>query len=162
MSQRVFSQAFVVVGAIIEKDGKILLVKENMKGPDNFKWNQPAGWVDVGENPINAVIREVKEETGLDFTPTALLGIYSLVRNDITSERGTPHALKLIFKGTVGGKPKEPNEEIAELQWFSLEEIDSMDNKTLRDLDIKQEAKNYFAGKAYPLEVIRHTMAKNK
>ncbi|PIQ68875.1 MAG: hypothetical protein COV91_01870 [Candidatus Taylorbacteria bacterium CG11_big_fil_rev_8_21_14_0_20_46_11] len=65
--KRVFTQVFGVVGAILEKEGKFLLVRENNPPhPDHGKWNQPAGWVDVGENPITAVSREVREETGFD------------------------------------------------------------------------------------------------
>ena len=64
---RVFTQTFGVVGGLLERDGKILLVREaQRKGPDNGKWNHPAGWIDVGENPIEAVKREVLEEVGLD------------------------------------------------------------------------------------------------
>ena len=47
--QRVFTQTFGVVGALLVRDGKILLVKEAGK-MDNGKWNQPAGWPEVGED----------------------------------------------------------------------------------------------------------------
>lgn len=87
--KRVFSQTFGVVGAIIEKGGKILLVRDFGKGhPDHGKWSHPAGWIDVGENPVDAVKREVKEETGFDFTPTYILGAYSLVRRDVEKALG--------------------------------------------------------------------------
>ena len=81
---RVYTQTFGVAAGLLERDGKFLLVQENNQAhPDHGKWNQPAGWIDVGENPITAAAREVKEETGYDFTPTHLLGIYALVRKDI-------------------------------------------------------------------------------
>src|SRR3989338_625304 len=100
---RVYTQVFAVVGAIIEREGKFLLVKENQPThPDHGKWNQPAGWIDVEENPIDAVKREVREETGYDFAPTHLLSVSSLVRKDQTKHFGaTPHALKLIFVGRI-------------------------------------------------------------
>src|SRR3989344_3397615 len=101
MAQRVFTQVFGVVGAIIEKDGKFLLAKEQYLGHRaHGKWNQPAGWVDVGEHPMDAVVREVQEETGLAFTPTHLLGVYSLVKRNegrINAPKETRHPLKLIF-----------------------------------------------------------------
>lgn len=97
--KRVFTQTFGTVGALIEKDGKILLVRE-AEGNDAGKWNVPEGWIDVGENPIDAAAREAKEETGFSFTPTHLLGIYSMVRNDMHGiVKGKPHAIKLIFLG---------------------------------------------------------------
>lgn len=162
MSDRVFSQTFGVVGAIIVKDDKVLLVKEgsHSKGIDEGKWSQPAGWIDVGENPIEAAKRETEEETGYDFEPTHLLGIYSLVREDVAEALGaTPHAIKLIFKGNVlSDVQHELEEDVTETKWFTPEEIYAMDNKTLRDMDIKQEVKDYFAGKAIPLDAITHTI----
>ena len=64
MTKRVLTQTFGVVGAILERDGKILLTKE-VKEVAKGLWSHPAGWIEVGENPIESVKREVKEETGL-------------------------------------------------------------------------------------------------
>ena len=159
---RVFTQTFGVVGGLLERDGKILLVREaQRKGPDSGKWNHPAGWIDVGENPVEAVKREVLEESGFSFTPKYLLGIYSLERKDIEKELGaTPHAIKIIFIGdiseTSSGKLED---DVTEAKWFSPDEIYAMDNMTLRDLDIKQMVRDYFAGKKFSLESIVHTVA---
>ncbi len=160
MTKRHFTQCLVAVGAIIEKDGKILLVKEHMpKYPDHNKWNRPAGLLDPGENPLIGVQREIKEETGLDFTPTGLIGIYSLVRHDINDDSfdGLPHAVKLIFRGEATGKLAPNPDEISATDWFTIEEINNMDATILRDLDIKQEAADYFAGNNIPLDRIIHT-----
>lgn len=138
-----------------------MLVQEHMPThPDHHKWNQPAGWLDVGENPIQAAIRETKEETGLDFKPTALLGIYSLVRKDISTSKGTPHAIKLIFRGQItGGSISTPENEIKQAKWFTPKEIQQMPQNELRDLDIKKEVEDYFKGVAIPLDAITHTTA---
>jgi len=157
--EKVPAVPFGIAGAILEMDGKILLVKENRPGhPDNGKWNQPAGHIDVGENPVEAAKREVLEETGMIFTPTHLVGIYSLVRADIATERGgTPHPLKFIFTGTfrpdAGAKLES---DIQETRWFTRAEIDKMDRSELRDMDIKHMVRDYFSGKRYPLGIISH------
>jgi len=157
MAKRVFTQTFGVVGAIIKKDGKFLLVKEGHT-MDKGKWNQPAGWIEVGESPIEAIKHEVKEETGFEFVPTHVLGIYSLVRKDIASGRGLPHAIKIIFLGEIKESGQEHDkEEITEIRWFTPEEIEKMDLRTLRDIDIKKEVEDYLAGKKYPLDIITHT-----
>ena len=157
MAERVFTQTFGVVGAIIEKDGKILLVKE-LKSAAKGKWNHPAGWIDVGENPIDAVKREVNEETGYEFTPTDILGVYSLVKTKL--EGGVKHPIKIIFIGKISEEQGEfMKDEIGETKWFAPEEIEAMDSNTLRDLDIKQMVKDYFAGKRYPLDLITHTIS---
>lgn len=155
--KRVFSQTFGVVGGILEKNGKILLVREAKEGPDKGKWNQPAGWIDIGEDPIEAVKREVEEETGLKFRPTHILGVYSLVRKDLTPIH---HPIKIIFVGDISDeKTGELHDDVSEVKWFTLEEIEKMDLKTLRDVDIKKMVKDYFAGKRYPLELITYTIS---
>ena len=57
---------------------------------------------------------------------------------------------------TSSGKLED---DVTEARWFSPDEIYEMDNMTLRDLDIKQMVKDYFAGKKFPLESIAHTVA---
>ena len=150
---RVYTQTFGVVAAIIEQEGKFLLVKE-ASTRDKGKWNHPAGWIDVGENPTEAVVREVKEETGLEFEPKNLLGVRSLVK-EYPDE--THHGIKLVYSGNVtGGHLIGPNEEIAELKWFSPEEINRMAEGELRDPDIKGLVENCIKGKKFPLEVVSH------
>jgi ADP-ribose pyrophosphatase YjhB (NUDIX family) len=113
----------------------------------------------VGEDVLAAAKREVEEETGYEFNPTYLLGIYSIVRNDLAEILGaTPHAIKLIFIGNISDKPtKELYGDTSEVKWFSAEEIEEMSPSDLRDLDIKQIVKDYLSGKKYPLEIIRHS-----
>jgi 8-oxo-dGTP pyrophosphatase MutT (NUDIX family) len=160
--QRVYTQTFGVVGAILERDGKILLIKESGTS-DKGKWNQPAGWIDVGEDPLVAVKREVEEETGFEFMPEAFLGIYSLVKRSLQAKQNIiRHPIKLIFIGKISDQPTlETDGEAEEIKWFSPEEIEAMGPDILRDLDIKKEIKDYFAGKKYPLDLISHTVSVN-
>jgi len=161
-NKRIFTQTYGVVGAIIEKDGKFLLVRENSpEYPEaHNKWNQPAGWIEVGEEPIAACEREVIEETGLKFKATKLLGIYSLHKDNIAEYVGKQgsHSIKLIFRGEFSGELTKPesDEEISERRWFTPEEIYKMEFDKLRDMDIKEEVKDYLAGKGYPLEMVKH------
>ncbi len=67
-------KASVTVAAIVERDGRFLLVEEQT--PDGIRLNQPAGHLDPGETLVDAVIRETLEETARRFTPDALLGVY--------------------------------------------------------------------------------------
>ena len=163
MAERVFTQTFGAVGGILERDGKILLIKEaGHKHADIGKWSHPAGWIDVGEDPVKAAKREVGEESGYRFEPTALLGVYSLVRNDIADpQRGTPHAIKLIFIGDISDNQElQTADDSAEVRWFSPDEIEAMDGNTLRDKDIKQMVRDYLNGQRFPLDVISHSFGK--
>jgi len=65
---------YIVAGSLIEKDGKYLMVEEDVEG--GIVYNQPAGHLDPNENLIDAVIRETREETAWLFKPEALVGIY--------------------------------------------------------------------------------------
>ena len=75
----------VTVAALIEREGRFLLVEERIRG--RLVFNQPAGHLEDGETLLQAVVRETLEETAWHFTPQALLGVY-LWR----SPRGHTHA----------------------------------------------------------------------
>lgn len=64
----------VTVAAVIERDGRFLLVEEET--PEGLKLNNPAGHLDPGESPAEGCAREALEETTHRFQPTHLLGIY--------------------------------------------------------------------------------------
>ena len=64
----------VTVAAIVERDGRYLLVEELT--PEGLKLNNPAGHLDPGESPEQGAARECLEETACTFVPQALLGIY--------------------------------------------------------------------------------------
>ena len=66
------------VAAIIEKNEQFLLVEEEIEG--KLVFNQPAGHLEKGETLIEAIKREVLEETTFEFTPKSLVGIYFAVR----------------------------------------------------------------------------------
>jgi len=157
MTSRIFTQTFAVVAALIEEEGRFLLVKE-AGGPEAGTWNLPAGWLDVGEDPILGAKREAEEETGRDFMPTHLLGVYSLVKANLAEKlQGTPHAIKLVFVGTVSRQSHPLASDVSETRWFTPDEIDALGG-SLRDPDIKQQVADYLSGVRFPLSAIRHTI----
>lgn len=64
----------VTVAALVERDGRFLLVEEHT--PDGLRLNQPAGHLDPGESPEQAVVREAFEETAARVEPVDLVGVY--------------------------------------------------------------------------------------
>jgi 8-oxo-dGTP pyrophosphatase MutT (NUDIX family) len=64
----------VTVAAVIEQDGRFLIVEEDTE--HGLQINQPAGHLEHGESLVEAVRREVLEETGYEFEPEGLVGIY--------------------------------------------------------------------------------------
>lgn len=67
----------VTVASLATRDGKYLLVQESYNGKSVI--NQPAGHVEKDETLLQAVVRETLEETGWNFVPEFLCGIYQFV-----------------------------------------------------------------------------------
>jgi 8-oxo-dGTP pyrophosphatase MutT (NUDIX family) len=78
-----------VQGALFDADGKILLEQRI----DDALWGLPAGWVEVGERPETAVIREFQEETGLSVEPVAILGFYTRLPGEYQQPHTSVHIL---------------------------------------------------------------------
>src|ERR1700761_6897035 len=84
----------LTVAAVTETDGRFLVVEERINR--RLVFNQPAGHVERGETLVEAVVREVREETAWGFSPEALVGVY-LWRNP-SSGRST---MRFAFTGSV-------------------------------------------------------------
>lgn len=144
----------VVAGAVVEKDGKIILVQE-AKQPARELWNTPAGHIEKGESPLEAAKREVKEETGLDIEITGLVGVY-IGKSLISPNR---IVAKIAFRGSVvGGNGQFNKDEILNVKWFKPSEILAMKDSELRG--IRKEIEDFVAGKNYPTDVVRFKLDK--
>lgn len=107
----------VTVAAVIEQDDRYLLVQERDQGRRVL--NQPAGHLEAGESLLEAVVREVREETCRDFTPSGLIGVYRWV------SPGGSTFLRFAFTGSAGdtrpGYERDP--EIEADLWLSEAEL---------------------------------------
>jgi ADP-ribose pyrophosphatase YjhB (NUDIX family) len=106
--------SFTVSAAAIitNHEGKVLLLNHVLR-PDSG-WGYPGGFVSKGEQPEDAIRREVKEETGIDLKDLQLHGVH-------TSASG--RHLEILFVAEAVGEPKVLSREITELGWFGLEEF---------------------------------------
>ncbi|SDE35409.1 ADP-ribose pyrophosphatase YjhB, NUDIX family [Variovorax sp. CF079] len=141
----------VTVAAVIEQDGRFLLVEERTKA--GLKLNTPAGHLDPGESPAEGCARETLEETAHHFTPTALVGIYMarfLGDEDVTY-------MRFAFAGTLGAfEPGRPLDEgIVRTLWMTADEIRSSVARHRSPL-LLQCVEDYLAGQRYSLDLI-HT-----
>ncbi len=141
----------VTVAAIIERDGRFLLVEEETS--DGIRFNQPAGHLDPGESLIQAVSREALEETAHEFTPTALVGMYmSRYLSSRTGEEVT--YLRFAFAGEVGAALDQPLDVgILRAVWMTREEMVAIRERHRSPL-VLQCVDDYLAGKRNPLSVI--------
>jgi 8-oxo-dGTP diphosphatase len=106
-----FDDPKVAVAAFIERDNRVLLVRRAMN-PERGKWALPAGYVDYGENPREAVIREVREETGLEVEVTRLVSV--------DGSPGTFGAsIVIIYAASVVNGSARPQDDAEAVLWLS-------------------------------------------
>jgi 8-oxo-dGTP pyrophosphatase MutT (NUDIX family) len=141
----------VTVAAIIERDGKFLLVEEETS--DGIRFNQPAGHLDPNESLIDAVSRETLEETSFEFTPEALIGMYmSRYVSSRTQEEVT--YLRFAFTGSLGAQHDQPLDEgIIRTVWMSRDELLAC-RVAHRSPLVLQCVDDYLQGKRSPLSLI--------
>lgn len=119
------------VRAAVISENKILLVKERGDG-----WALPGGWVDPGESPSEAAVRETKEESGYDVNAVRLMAIYDRDR------QGHPpcpfHVYKLIFLCEVAGGSARTSLETDAVSFFSEEELPALSESRTLSSQVKR------------------------
>jgi ADP-ribose pyrophosphatase YjhB (NUDIX family) len=142
----------VTVAAIIERDGRVLLVEEHT--PEGLRLNNPAGHLDPGESPQQGVVRETLEETACAFTPQSLVGVY-LSRYQRPARGEDVTYLRMAFAGTVGEPdPNRPLDTgIVRTLWMTLDELRASRERH-RSALVLRGVEDYLAGQRYPLEVV--------
>lgn len=141
----------VTVAAVIEDGGRYLLVQEHT--PEGLRLNQPAGHLDPGESLLQAVVREVREETACDFAPQALLGVH-LARFERAGDTIT--YLRFAFCGTVGDPVpgRALDTPIVRTLWLTPEEIAARAAEH-RSVLVQRCIDEHRAGLRFPLDVLR-------
>lgn len=107
-----------VGGLIVRVEGdieKILLTKRAIE-PFKDYWSLPGGHIEKQEKAVEAVIREVKEETNLTFEPKFFM------YNDEIFKKPDFHAVVLVFFGSATGKIRIQEEEVSDCKWFTTSE----------------------------------------
>jgi 8-oxo-dGTP diphosphatase len=122
----------VGVGAIIISEGKILLEKRKNE-PSKGKWSIPGGLVELGESVEQAVIREVKEETGLDVEAPRLIDVVDNISLDAKG-KVKYHYVIVDFLVIVRCGLAKAASDADELKWVSFSEVEEYDlTKSFRD-----------------------------
>lgn len=142
----------VTVAAVIERDGRFLLVEEHT--PEGLRLNNPAGHLDAAESPQQAVVREVLEETACVFTPQSLVGVY-LGRFQRPARGEDVTYFRIAYAGTVG----EPlpgralDDGIVRTVWMTLAELRDCAPRH-RSSMVLQSIEDHVAGRCHPLDLI--------
>jgi ADP-ribose pyrophosphatase YjhB (NUDIX family) len=144
----------VTVAALIEREGRFLLVEEETD--DGIRFNQPAGHLEKGESLVDACAREALEETAWHFTPESLVGVYQWPRPKIEDQPDLTY-LRFAFSGALG--EEEPGRVldtgILRAVWMTPAEIEASRERHRSPL-VWQCVQDYLAGRRFPLDLIRH------
>lgn len=138
----------ITVAAVIERDGRFLLVEERTSG--GLVINQPAGHLEVNETLVDAVIRETLEETGYHFEPQSLLGVYQWRRQ---SRQKT--VVRFAFAGRCPRHDhlRPLDQDIVRTLWLTPPELQQQ-RPRLRSPLVMRCIDDYLCGRRFPLEVL--------
>lgn len=151
MSTTRFKPSLTVAG-IIERNARYLLVEEHT--PEGLRLNNPAGHLEQGETLIEAVAREVLEETAHPFSPQALVGVYlSRFQRPNTQEDVT--YLRVAICGEIGLRVPDRalDHGIVQTLWLSLDEVRASQARHRSPL-VLQCIEDHHAGQRHPLALL--------
>ena len=138
----------IIVGGIVEKDGKILMVQEKKKFCYG-KWNIPAGHLDPNETIIEGAIREIKEETGCDVEVSGIAILANKVMSDDV-------LIEIIFSTKLIKENIQINpDEILDVKWIDKNDVLNNMDEDLRDIPfIKKPIQNIIDKRIASLDII--------
>ncbi|HSN17486.1 MAG TPA: NUDIX hydrolase [Gammaproteobacteria bacterium] len=138
----------VTVAAVVERDGRYLVVEEDVRGRRVL--NNPAGHLEPGESLVEAVRRETLEETGWEFEPDAVTGIY-LWKN----AEADATFLRVAFHGRcVRHHPERRLDQgIVAAHWLAREDL-AGGRHVLRTPLVLRCIDDLLAGRRYPLDIL--------
>ena len=105
--------------AVLERDGRVLLGRRG-HDPSRGLWDLPGGFVDEYEHPLDALHRELREETGLEIEPVELLGIWMQPYDG-------RNVLCLTWLARPTGGVERAGDDLVELRWFAPDELPGPD-----------------------------------
>ena len=151
MLQREYPPAPLVgVGAVIVHDGRVLLVQRATE-PALGRWSIPGGLIEVGEALTEAVVREVREETGLEVEPVELVELLDRIHRD--GDRVRYHYVIADYLCRVVGGTLNAASDAAAVRWVERAEWNShsalvLDPITVRVIEAGLQRANALAKKA--------------
>ncbi|MEQ1559900.1 MAG: NUDIX hydrolase [Methyloglobulus sp.] len=139
----------VTVAAVIEREGRFLLVEEQTSS--GLQFNQPAGHLEENESLIEAVKREVKEESAWQFEPEYIVSIQLWRKNP-----RKPSFLRCCFAGQCHSHdPSQPLDEgVVATHWLTREQIATQQHR-LRSPLVSISVDEYLSGQRYPLSLLK-------
>jgi len=117
LGERKYHNPALAVNAIVSKKDKILFVKRSI-GPFKGLWSLPGGFIEYDETVEEALVREVREETGLNVKPTKVVGIYSK-----PTRSPHKHIITICYICSIVGGRIKPSNESTEVNFLSIKNL---------------------------------------
>lgn len=125
---------------VVDHEGRVLL---HLRA-DTGNWSIPGGGMEPGESIAGCVVREVREETGVEVRPVRLVGVYSDPGHVVAYDDGeVRQEFSVCFAcEPVGGATDASNDESDDVRWFRRDELDDLQITP----SIRRRLNDYFAG----------------
>lgn len=145
-----FWQPDVTVATVVVRDGRLLVVEEQVQGERVL--NQPAGHLEPDESLAEAALRETLEETGWEVSLTAFIGAYQW-----TSPRDGKHFLRMAFAAEpLRHHPERPLDDgIVQALWLTPAEL-AAESARHRSPLVWKAAEDFLSGRRLPLQALTH------
>ncbi len=133
-----------VAAVVMNESGEVLLQRRS----DNGLWGLPGGSLEPGEEPADAIVREVWEETGLEVVPERIIGIYGGPDFLVNYPNGDQASIVSILFACrpVGGEAGVHDDESLEIRYFSPDALPTMEKRHRMRIDqaLLNDPKSYF------------------
>ncbi|NIR48679.1 NUDIX hydrolase [candidate division KSB1 bacterium] len=134
------NRPLVGVGAVVFKHERLLLVKRKFEPKSNY-WTLPGGLVKLGENAREALVREVKEECGIEVVPVRLVDVVDYIEKD-ARENIKYHYVLIDFETEFKAGTLTPASDILDARWFDKSDLADL---ALPEITEKFLKKHYFS-----------------
>jgi 8-oxo-dGTP pyrophosphatase MutT (NUDIX family) len=111
------------VTAVVVRGGDQVLL---MQSKDNGQWYLPGGSTDPGEQPADAIVREVEEETGVIVEPTRIVGVYADPQSRYANGDAVWYVSTIFACDVVGGAARVNDDEAMDVRFFPLQSLPEM------------------------------------
>jgi ADP-ribose pyrophosphatase YjhB (NUDIX family) len=131
-------------GLVLDADNKILLVKEST----DSRWSLPGGWADVGYSPKETIIKEIKEETGLDAEVMQLLAVFDKNKHDHPPE---PHyVFKMVFYCKALSTNLQKGFDVLDIGYFDIDDLPELSTNRILETQLELVYNKVLLGEIEP------------
>lgn len=115
-----YANSVPTASALVEDDAGRLLLARRAVDPGVGLWDVPGGYLEEGEHPLEGLVRELREEAGVEIQPGDLFGIWMDAYGDGDDANAT---LNLYWPARIASGEIAAADDVAELRWFGRDEL---------------------------------------